>query len=176
MNHYIYASDNKINIDKNGDTDKSLWFFNAPSKFLGNMGIAYGGFIQFSISIFAGDVTKLNYGKKYNLIELECARCGVTIVYPYSKYKFKNDIALFQIPLLETKGWLKDPHNSLLSWNPPTKCDFLQVLSNLSAFRILGDVTTWYETIALDNVFIINTRKYIPRCAFARPDASICTC
>jgi hypothetical protein len=32
----------------------------APSKFLGNLGIAYGGSIQFTLSSFSGDFSKMN--------------------------------------------------------------------------------------------------------------------
>lgn len=53
----------------------------------------------------------------------------------------------------------------------------IQVLSRLSSLDILGDWTTWYETMALDNVQILNTKTgQIPVCAMSRPDASICTC
>ena len=69
-------------------------------------------------------------------------------------------IASFQIALVETSGWLK------VSWDGlpverilPSKCEFIQALSCVSGFRILGDLTTWYETIALDNVFIRNDRN-----------------
>jgi hypothetical protein len=176
MNNYIYATDDKINIDKYGDSDKSLWYFNAPNIFLDNKGIAYGGVLRYSMSIFGGDITRLNYGNKYNLIELECNHCvnNRLLVYPLTpnmvNISFKNNIAHFQIPLLETKGWLN------IQQNKPTKCDFLQVLSRLSAIRILGDITDWYEIIALDNVYITNLDNKIPVCASSRPDASICTC
>jgi len=169
LNHYIYGNENKINIDKYGDTDKSVWFFNAPSKFLGNMRMAYGGYLGFTIGIFACDISKLNYGKKANLIELECANCngkkGITIVFPlvssFFRAKIKGTMGIFDIPLSENRGWLKDPHNTLLDWNPPSKHEFIQVLTHLSGLRILGDITDWYETVAIDNIYFSNT-KYIP--------------
>ena len=77
--------------------------------------------------------------------------------------KITNNIATFEIPILETNGWLKDPHNTLLDWNPPTQCEFIQVLTHLSGFRILGDITNWYETVAIDNVYITNTKYNIPK-------------
>jgi len=173
LNHYIYASENKINTDKYGDSDKSLWFFNAPSKFLGNMRMVYGGYIRFTIGIFAGDITKLNFGKRANLIELDCITCnrkegkrGITVTFPLDSAmicsKIVNNIAIFEIPILETKGWLKDPHNTLLNWKSPSQCDFISVLTHLSGFRILGDITDWYETVAIDNVYITNTKYNIP--------------
>lgn len=155
FHHYIQASDNLVH----GKPDKSLWFFNAPSKFLGNFGIAYGGTIQFSISLLAGDVTQLHKGAP--LVELECNKTGITLVYPLSAVQFYHLIASFQIALVETSGWLKVSHDGLTVGRVlPSNCEFIQVLSCVSGFRILGDLTTWYETIALDNVFIRNGRNH----------------
>ena len=155
FHHYIQASDNLVH----GKPDKSLWVFNAPSKFLGNFGIAYGGTIQFSISLLAGDVTQLHKGAP--LVELECNKTGITLVYPLSDVQFVHLIASFQIALVESSGWLKVSRDDLLVGRVlPSKCEFIQVLSCVSGFRILGDLTTWYETIALDNVFIRNGRNH----------------
>lgn len=178
FNYYIYAKDEIINHSKFGEQDKSLWYFNAPAKFLGNKGAAYGGHISFSIGMFAGDIASLNRGG--NLIELECKECGyktgITLVYRFSKIHFEHKIANFNIELLETANWLKDPQDSLKQWTAPSKCEFLQVLSRLSGLRILGDITTWYETVALDNVFLSNNKNIVPACAMIKPDASVCTC
>ena len=178
FNYYIYAKDEIINHSKFGEQDKSLWYFNAPAKFLGNKGAAYGGHISFSIGMFAGDIASLNRGG--NLIELECKDCGyktgITLVYRFSKIHFEHKIANFNIELLETANWLKDPQDSLKQWTAPSKCEFLQVLSRLSGLRILGDITTWYETVALDNVFLSNNKNIVPACAMIKPDASVCTC
>lgn len=178
FNYYIYAKDDIINHSKFGDQDKSLWYFNAPAKFLGNKVAAYGGHISFSIGLFAGDIASLNRGG--NLVELECKECGyntgITLVYRFSKIHFEHKIANFKIELVETTNWLKDPQDSLKQWSAPSKCEFIQVLSRLSGLRILGDITTWYETVALDNVFLSNTKNNVPACAMVRPDASVCTC
>jgi hypothetical protein len=187
INHYIRGSETLINVDYYGGTDKSLWYFNAPRKFLGNLGMAYGGHLKFAFGIFAGDLSHLNYGPKYNLVELECGRCnrggGITLLFPLTSKILtislnENNIGLFQIPLSETYGWIKHPRNSLGIPTKPTKCEFIQVLSQLSSIRILGDITDWYETIALDNVYISNYNvKYrFPVCASSRPYAQVCTC
>ena len=178
FNHYIYAKDDIINHSKFGDQDKSLWYFNAPAKFLGNKGAAYGGHISFSIGMFAGDIASLSKG--VNLVELECKECGynagIRLAHRFSKIHFKHAIAHFKIELLETANWLKDPQNSLKRWSAPSRCEVIQVLSRLSGLRILGDITTWYETVAIDNVVISNTKNIVPACAMGRPDASVCTC
>lgn len=60
LNHYILGTDDKINVQKPGGADLSLWFFNSPSKFLGNQGISYGGSLQFTLSGFSGDFKSTN--------------------------------------------------------------------------------------------------------------------
>ena len=194
-NQYIYATDNHNHISTTTPTtpthsqmDKALWYFNAPSKMLGNMGIAYGGYISFTISIFAGDMKQMNQG--VNLVELECSRCGynngITLGYPIPANQIKNNMASFKIGLTETSIWQKvnqyAPTSTTSINRGPSKCEFIQVLSQLSGLRILGDLTTWTETVALDNVYIIgntnnnNNSPIIPLCAMSKPDASICTC
>ena len=49
MNYYIYAADNSINTNENGD-DIDLWYFLLPKKFHGWQGIIYGGRFEFSLS------------------------------------------------------------------------------------------------------------------------------
>ena len=178
FNYYIYAKDDIINHSKFGEQDKSLWYFNAPAKFLGNKGAAYGGHISFSIGLFAGDIASLSKG--LNLVELECKDCGynagIRLAHRFSKIHFTHAIAHFKIELLETANWLKDPRDSLKPWSAPSRCEFIQVLSRLSGLRILGDITTWYETVAIDNVVLSNSKNIVPACAMGRPDASVCTC
>lgn len=188
ISHYIIATDDKINVRKEGGEDFALWYFDAPSSFLGNKGVSYGGHISFTLSGFSGDFKSLNDGA--NLIQLDCAECigpvgkGITLVYPLSKAlkeapsKFTDGAMTvsFSIELLESSGWLKDPQNTLMKWMPPSQCDIIQVLSRLSSFRILGDLTRWYESVALDDVLISNKVSKIPVCAMIRPDASVCNC
>ena len=184
INHYIYATDNHNHISTTKPTtptisqrDKALWYFNAPSKMLGNKGIAYGGYISFTMSIFAGDTQKMNQG--VNLVELECGRCGYNMGYPMPTNPIINNMASFKLELTETSIWQKVTQDTTTSHKGPSKCEFIQVLSQLSGLRILGDLTSWTETVALDNVYIIgntNNSPIIPLCAMSKPDASICTC
>jgi len=184
LNHYIYGTDDKINVDGPSSPDRSLWYFQAPSSYLGNWGIAYGGSIKFTLGAFSGDFTKTN-GDNNNIVILECAKCvgpvgtGITLGFPIKNLpyiKFTGAPVQYTLPLLEGAGWLKDPQNTLQQWTTPTKCDMIQVLSRLTSFKILGDWTTWYESVALDNVQIANTKGQLPLCAMSIPDASICTC
>jgi len=174
-----------VNVDSTGSSDSSLWYFESPSSFHGNQGIAYGGSLNFTLGAFSGDFSKQN-GDNTNMVELECSECpgpvskGVTLAFPISASDmgkaFNGDATTFTIPLLEGKGWIKDSQNSLTPWTAATKCDVIQVLSRLSGMRILGDWTTWYESVALDDVKIYNTKGQLPLCAMTMNDASICTC
>ena len=74
LNHYVYGTDNKVNVDSTGSKDASLWYFESPSSFHGNQGIAYGGFLDFTLGAFSGDFSKQN-GDGVHMVELECAEC-----------------------------------------------------------------------------------------------------
>ena len=192
LNHYVYGTDNKVNVATSSGSssggskdDTSLWYFESPSVYHGNHGIAYGGELHFSLGAFSGDFSRKN-SPDTHLVELECATCpgpvsmGITLALPVSASAaaaaFKGDATAFVLPLLEGAGWVKDPQNSLLAWQAASKCDVISVLSRLSAFRVLGDWTQWYESVALDDVSFRNTRAQVPLCAMEKNDASICTC
>jgi hypothetical protein len=125
---------------------------------------------------------RTQYGDDVALVLLECSACsfnkGVQLGFPLSRYSFNGLSQSYVLPLTETSGWLKNPKNVLNMWRKPSKCEMIQVLSGLSSLMILGDITRWYETVALDNVIFRNTHKQsqIPICAQGRPDASVCTC
>jgi len=183
FSNYIVGVDDNIKVAADGK-DSILWYFQAPSKFYGNFGISYGGSLSFSLLALAGNIDK-RVGNELSLVELECSECvgpvskGIKLVFPISAVDqsvFNAKIWNFDILLLETSGWKKDSQNTLQPWLPVSQCDMIQVLSRLTKFRILGDWTSWYETIALDNVRIQNLQARLPLCAMARTDASVCTC
>lgn len=186
LNHYVYGTDDKVNVKGSG-SDDSLWYFQAPPSYLGNLGISYGGFFQFTLALFSGDLTNLN-AENVCAVKLVCADCdgpvgkGITLCFPLGATasvqgkSVGGDAYVLQIPLLETAGWTKDPQNSLKQWTPPSKCDIIEVLSRLSGVYILGDWTRWHESVGIDNVLIYNTVGQLPRCANSFPDASKCKC
>ena len=67
---------------------------------------------------------------------------------------FTGATASLSLSLHESSGWAKDPKNTLLQWLPPTQCEMAEVLQGLSAVKILGDRTKWYESLSLDNVYL----------------------
>lgn len=186
MNHYIYGREQSLNIQPDG-SDGDFWYFELPSKFYGWQGIAYGGRLEFDLSSFSGNYSteKLQVGDKLNLVEIECKQCslshGERFGFPLKATKgFHGNTSSFSIPLTENSGWLKDPKNTLKDWVIPTKCEFIQMLSGISSIRILGDFTTWYETVSIDNVRIVldsaSGRYQLPVCAQSHPRVLRCDC
>lgn len=183
MSYYIYAYDDLLNIDENGN-DNDLWYFQAPAKFTGWQAMAYNGYIDFTLGSFSGDFSadNLNFaGDGINLVEIQCGTCnnskGTTIAYPLKDSPgFNGSITPFTIPLHEEAGWKKKPENELHAWTIPTKCDFIKTLSNVASIRILGDFTKWYESVTIDNVQLRTNvpvgRRQLPPCAQQKQ----CTC
>ena len=160
LSYYIYGQDAVIHRTESGD-DSLRWYFNAPAKFLGNQWAAYGGSLNFVLSSAEGnfDQANLNLMGTGNFVVLECTTCkmnaGVTLAMPLSAtFAFDGSTTQFVLPLTENAGWLKDPKNVILPWSQPTQCEVVEVLSKLSAIKILGDFTRGYETVALDSVFL----------------------
>lgn len=182
--HYLVGTEDSVDIPSAEGFDKQLWYFQAPSKFLGNLGIAYRGYISFSLTAISGDFSLMNDLNSLNLIELECSECdgpirkGIKLVYRLSQWPhpFNGKAQHFRIHLYENGGWLKDSQNVLIPFQSPSKCDMLMVLGRLSSVRILGDFTQGFETIALDDVLISNSKMQIPTCAIYKPDNSVCFC
>ena len=186
MNHYIYAVDDSLNTDQDGN-DIDVWYFVLPTKFHGWQGVAYGGKLEFTLSSFGGDFSQemQNFPGKLNIVEITCDRCnmfkGITIGFPLAKTSgFNGFTTSFSFELTESSGWLKDPKSSILEWKPPSKCDFIEVLSGISNIKILGDFTTWYESVSIDNVRLIAAKSkgrwQVPVCAQITPDARKCSC
>lgn len=191
LNRYIFGVEDKINVKGAGSdaSDASLWYFQAPKSFLGNWGIAYGGFFKFSLGLFSGDIKNTNADDTC-VVQLDCDACdgpvgkGISLCFSmkaivaggYGQSSANGDAILYQLPLLENSGWTKDPQNSLKAWAAPSQCDIIMALSRLSRVRILGDWTKWYESVAIDDVQILNTKSSLPRCSNTMPDASNCKC
>ena len=198
MNRYILGADEIIDnggIDSSISSannalnnDRSLWFFQAPNKFLGNHGLVYKGFLTFTLSSFAGSFDSKTMNSNAHLVYLECAGCnsnaGVRLGFPLKtsgQYSFAGVDTTFEIPLDEKSGWVEDTKNTAVAWQAPTRCTMIQVLSGLSKVLILGDHTQWYESVGLDSVGFYQIEKNqggknLPPCAQGAPDSHLCEC
>jgi len=185
LNRYITGSDREINVASAGSLDQTLWMFHAPTAFTGNLGISYGGALEFTLAGLSGDFTQASLSPMAPVVRLRCDDCpgpvttGITLIYPAKALAsvFDGASRRFSLRLLEGDGWLKDPQNTLADWIVPSKCDLISVLSRLSSVEILGDWTAWHEVIALDDVILKNLPpSQLPVCAQMRPDASVCNC
>lgn len=182
LSYYITGTDDLINVDSSSSPDRSLWYFEAPPKYYGNLGISYGGSLSFTIAAFSGDFSSLN-AMTANVVELECESCdgpirkGIRLGFSMAALSaspngmFNGNAMKIVLPLHENAGWLKDSQDVLVPWYKTSQCDIIQVLSRLSKIRILGDYTTWYETVAIDNVQFSNTKgiffSFISYCEFS---------
>eukprot|EP01029_Cantina_marsupialis_P025559 TRINITY_DN6771_c0_g1_i1.p1 TRINITY_DN6771_c0_g1~~TRINITY_DN6771_c0_g1_i1.p1 ORF type:complete len:361 (+),score=65.51 TRINITY_DN6771_c0_g1_i1:65-1084(+) len=165
MSRYIHSTDDEIHQASSG-SDMVQWYFVAPSKFLGNHIIMYNGRVSFDLAAHAGNFKKQN--SQLDFVELKCDSCamgaGIRLLYRASSSSFNGSITNFSITFNESK-WLKDPKNSLTTWTAPTQCEMVEVLAGLTSVRILGDFTTWVETVALDNVKYIHGNGVPIQCA-----------
>jgi len=146
--------------------DASLWKFIAPPHFLGNKVVAYGGSLVFTAGAFAGDFSTEQLQKNVPLVTIECSSCrggqGVRIGF-FADAKnviLDGKTKKFTLPLTPDK-WVKDPRNTLQPWSAIAECELVQVLTAISELSILGDWTTWFETVAIDDVFISVSNPYI---------------
>lgn len=186
LNRFVVATDQLISTKNKVEANSSRFAFEAPAEYHGNQNAAYDGSLTFTLAALAGDLTRgADVDRNFNLVELVCATCKtnaeVTLVFPLAatNVSFTGAATTFTIPLKETAGWLIDPENELLSWHAPTQCEMIQVLSGLSSLKILGDLTDWYESVALDDVYLKTPHdalSHVPVCAQGTPDASVCTC
>lgn len=159
LNHYIYGSDKYIDSNSQDGSERtfdSLWYFQSPSKYHDNLILAYGGYIEFTISSAAGDFTNLNSNvylvriisttsTRYNRDKEE------VLLY---KGDYNGSTKVIRIPLTE-QNWKIDTHNTNKPLEDVSLCHMVEVLEKLDRIEILGDYTKWYESIALDDISII---------------------
>jgi hypothetical protein len=121
-----------------------LWFFNAPSAFLGNDSSAYGGTLSYSI--LSVPTTPIN--GTYASVQLLGAN-NVLLAYaggtnPTANWSSKT------VSLVADGNW----RIGSVSGAAATAADMQGVLGNLAALRINGDFVEAVETTGLDSVVL----------------------
>lgn len=174
LNNYVYFSEDTIEGSSTPNVnDAERWRFVAPIKFRTNLIGAYGGSLSFDLAAFAGDFSASNLNQDVPLVRLECRTCNLNrgITLETRGINFSGSETHFDIKLLATAEWFKDPKNTLLKWPKPTACEMAEVLENVSDISIAGDFTKWYETVAIDNVKVTAVAKLqVPkRCICTTP-------
>jgi hypothetical protein len=122
------------------DPDGSTWFWNAPTKLLGDQSIAYGGFLNFELRQSATD-------NQFPAADVVLVGGGNVLVLAQTNYPGTNWTS-YQVPLSESAGWRKDN----LAGTIPTRAEFQAVLRSLNALRIRGEYRNGEDTGDLDNV------------------------
>jgi hypothetical protein len=128
-------------------TDDSLagtkFYFNAPSKFLGNASAAYQENLTFDMKQDLRDVEETNDA------DVILVGNGLTLVFDTPKNPPRL-WATYTVPLNETAGWRKNS----ITGPRPTAAEMRGVLSKLTSLRIRGDYIFGQATAMLDNVVL----------------------
>ena len=120
-----------------------VYYFQAPTNYLGNRSNYYGGTLTF-------DVRRQN-GSLLNYTDVVLVGGGFTFVIDAGSGPANGVWTTYTVKLNETGGWKKD----LLTGVAPTAVEFAMLLGHLSALRIRGEYSTSStDTGALDNVIL----------------------
>jgi hypothetical protein len=132
------------------DPSANVWYWYAPSQFLGNQSAAYGGALQFDLA-----VTGAGFGSPpgFDQEDVVLVGGGLTLVYdtgfsptPTSSVSWNS----FSVGLTEA-GWRRDS----LTGPAATQADMQAVLGSLSALYIRGEFLFGLDDVGrLDNVVL----------------------
>lgn len=134
MNRYIIGRDTIIHVDSKHKDDKSLWFFRTPRL---DINLSNHKYILYSLSWFSGtfnNLNNVNCNVKICNIKNKCSHYLV-----FDKFNYNHRWTDYNISL-DKDFW---------------SSEYKTIYTNISYIYILGDFTRWYETIGLDNFFII---------------------
>lgn len=135
---YISTTDRNIGV---------AWYWEAPSKFLGNQEQAYGGTLSFDLmqntpgsqSTITNDVRLLG----------KIGETDTTLVYNDPDNP-DTDWTSYTITLTADSGWYKE----IFEGEVPTESEMREVLSTLEHIYIRGEFSTARDTGSLDSVFL----------------------
>jgi len=143
----------------NGNPDGHIWkydpgphafYFDAPSKFLGNQLATYGGSLSFDLRDVPDDPNKA-YTTAPDVV---LVGAGLTIVLD-DVIQPGTSWSSYAVSFVAGSSW----HKGTLSGASPTASEFQSVLADLDALRILGDQRSDYDTGYLDNVVLSNASE-----------------
>ncbi|MFY9509693.1 MAG: laminin B domain-containing protein [Rubrivivax sp.] len=123
----------------------SLWFFDAPSAFLGDLGAALGSTLRYALK---SDSASSPLNRAFADVQLLGAN-GVLLAHGGAAAP-GSDWTSYTVALVADGGW----HIGSLEGAVATTADLAAVLANLSALRIRGDYYQASELTGLDNVVL----------------------
>lgn len=126
------------------DPSDGMFFFSAPSEFLGNKSIAYGGSLSFDVKTDLGDVLNWPSGVIF-------VGGGVTLVRDNVLQQPSATWTSYSINLATDANW----HVNGFYGAQPTESEFEAVLGSLDKLYISGDWANGYDNGSLDGVKMV---------------------
>ena len=126
-------------ISAKDDVAGGVWYFKAPSRYLGDNSSTYGQLLSF-------DLTVTPITNPFDYVDVILEGDGLTVVYDTSPAP-GTSWTTFSVPLSEA-GWKMDA----LSGAAASAADFKRVLVHMTNFQIRGEFNTGPDTGSLDNV------------------------
>jgi hypothetical protein len=123
----------------------AVWYWRAPSQFVGDVSGAYGQTLTFDLK-----QDSLDMQFPWEDVELEGA--GMVLVFD-TPYNPGTTWTPYSVPLNESAGWMK----TSLGGPAPTHEEMLAVLGSLTELRIRGEYDKLYDEGCLDNVVLGGT-------------------
>ncbi len=171
LNRYVLATDAEVHVaagESGGDLTR--FYFEAPSKFLGNQVGAYGGSLHLTLGSSAGDFSAATRNPDAKVVVLECDTCdsgrGIRLARFAAQGGVPADGSDARISFaLAPREWRKDPKSAIREWTAPSACELVEVLSGLTRVAVLGDLTRWYESVALDDFGLVRGSGVPIECA-----------
>eukprot|EP00297_Palpitomonas_bilix_P015130 CAMPEP_0113881966 /NCGR_PEP_ID=MMETSP0780_2-20120614/8679_1 /TAXON_ID=652834 /ORGANISM="Palpitomonas bilix" /LENGTH=214 /DNA_ID=CAMNT_0000868901 /DNA_START=420 /DNA_END=1064 /DNA_ORIENTATION=+ /assembly_acc=CAM_ASM_000599 len=130
------------------DADCDIWYFVAPSKFLGDQSAAYNGFLNFRLGHFEFSSGGKGMIRDFDVIlESAFARIslGVKDVVPPWVGSSRSSLALS-----EYGGWVV-----IETGLAPTRHQFVQVIASLTGLKIRGGYYHGFESTWIDAVTLV---------------------
>merc|ERR1712093_415144 len=147
--------------------------------------LAYGGTLNFTLGKSSGNFSSGVTATPRNLLCMESSAADnatgpgsndgirLCIRESWQGADFTGATTSYSFAMTESQ-WLQDPKDNRVSkWYTPSKCDFLDVISQGPVFKIYGNLTQGPETILFDDFKIQFGEKDISHreCTTSRPMA-----
>ena len=141
----------------------ALWFWNAPSKFLGDKSLAHNGMLAFHIKATARELAGLNN-------DIYLTGNGLTLRFDIpSNAPLTWSVQPTRVLLNESAGWVRNDTGTA-----PSRAELQSVLANLTEIRILGEFSAALDTGSIDNVVLTDGSQSVNTItASAGPNGSI---